>query len=204
MRGSWNLSPMCASSVFFFFQAEDGIRDLTVTGVQTCALPISDETVWPAGRSRWRSGLLGVAGRIVHHRRGNQRRRRNGANLRFAKASLGPKRTDAWRSVPVLFISCDEYLRGLISRLPKDLMKSRYSRRDGSDEQYLTPHSSFHLWRSLGSGGPFACRAANVRIARLVRRRCRSWTALVDPAACCNREKADRHRCRPNRQARSA
>src|SRR2546430_2496991 len=24
----------------FFFQAEDGIRDLTVTGVQTCALPI--------------------------------------------------------------------------------------------------------------------------------------------------------------------
>src|SRR2546430_7667484 len=28
--------------VFFFFQAEDGIRDLTVTGVQTCALPICD------------------------------------------------------------------------------------------------------------------------------------------------------------------
>src|SRR2546427_5541566 len=27
---------------FFFFQAEDGIRDLTVTGVQTCALPIWD------------------------------------------------------------------------------------------------------------------------------------------------------------------
>src|SRR2546430_2982015 len=26
---------------FFFFKAEDGIRDLTVTGVQTCALPIS-------------------------------------------------------------------------------------------------------------------------------------------------------------------
>src|SRR5204862_4650340 len=28
-------------SSFFFFQAEDGIRDLYVTGVQTCALPIS-------------------------------------------------------------------------------------------------------------------------------------------------------------------
>src|SRR5437867_9261928 len=26
--------------LFFFFQAEDGIRDRTVTGVQTCALPI--------------------------------------------------------------------------------------------------------------------------------------------------------------------
>src|SRR2546430_4521300 len=29
-----------SNSFFFFFQAEDGIRDLTVTGVQTCALPI--------------------------------------------------------------------------------------------------------------------------------------------------------------------
>src|SRR3712207_8402951 len=29
---------------FFFFQAEDGIRDIGVTGVQTCALPIYSET----------------------------------------------------------------------------------------------------------------------------------------------------------------
>src|SRR6267143_4789803 len=33
--------------LFFFFQAEDGIRDGTVTGVQTCALPISPPP--PAG-----------------------------------------------------------------------------------------------------------------------------------------------------------
>src|SRR2546426_8422769 len=33
---------------FFFFQAEDGIRDYKVTGVQTCALPIST----PASRRR--------------------------------------------------------------------------------------------------------------------------------------------------------
>src|SRR5205085_9461599 len=31
---------MCCVAYVFFFQAEDGIRDLTVTGVQTCALPI--------------------------------------------------------------------------------------------------------------------------------------------------------------------
>src|SRR6267378_2658772 len=31
----------CALPICFFFQAEDGIRDLYVTGVQTCALPIS-------------------------------------------------------------------------------------------------------------------------------------------------------------------
>src|SRR5271169_6394639 len=32
---------------FFFFQAEDGIRDATVTGVQTCALPICPSHVMP-------------------------------------------------------------------------------------------------------------------------------------------------------------
>src|SRR5690349_3479098 len=36
---------------FFFFQAEDGIRDLYVTGVQTCALPISQSTSSRAGGS---------------------------------------------------------------------------------------------------------------------------------------------------------
>src|SRR5438874_10923034 len=45
--------------IFFFFQAEDGIRDLYVTGVQTCALPISrrakgllSETSIPKGAVR--------------------------------------------------------------------------------------------------------------------------------------------------------
>src|SRR5438034_8138304 len=38
---------------FFFFQAEDGIRDHCVTGVQTCALPIS---FWP---------VVGIVGFIV-------------------------------------------------------------------------------------------------------------------------------------------
>src|SRR2546426_8445579 len=34
-------APYMLSYFFFFFQAEDGIRDYKVTGVQTCALPIS-------------------------------------------------------------------------------------------------------------------------------------------------------------------
>src|SRR5688572_33510222 len=47
--------------VAFFFQAEDGIRDLTVTGVQTCALPISALAVFalfvlaPLAHSMWLS-----------------------------------------------------------------------------------------------------------------------------------------------------
>src|SRR5688572_32989499 len=36
------MSGVC-NCFFFFFQAEDGIRDLTVTGVQTCALPILEK-----------------------------------------------------------------------------------------------------------------------------------------------------------------
>ena len=61
---------------FFFFQAEDGIRDDLVTGVQTCALPISFRhnlgaftreimpesedfiRIWP-----WRARTLSVEGR---------------------------------------------------------------------------------------------------------------------------------------------
>src|SRR5256885_11848926 len=34
------ISLLCNINLFFFFQAEDGIRDYKVTGVQTCALPI--------------------------------------------------------------------------------------------------------------------------------------------------------------------
>src|SRR2546430_16177140 len=42
--------------VFFFFQAEDGIRDLTVTGVQTCALPIFHH--YSAEQSHRRRGVV--------------------------------------------------------------------------------------------------------------------------------------------------
>src|SRR2546430_8892411 len=46
----------------FFFQAEDGIRDLTVTGVQTCALPIFVESAaLPEAACTVWSNLVGVA-----------------------------------------------------------------------------------------------------------------------------------------------
>src|SRR5207245_5242972 len=38
--------------LFFFFQAEDGIRDATVTGVQTCALPILPACPWSPPRPK--------------------------------------------------------------------------------------------------------------------------------------------------------
>src|SRR5215208_8392947 len=53
--------------VCFFFQAEDGIRDGHVTGVQTCALPICDRRSW-----REVGALLAAAGRdvVAYDRRG--------------------------------------------------------------------------------------------------------------------------------------
>src|SRR2546430_11302649 len=50
-------TPKPADIFVFFFQAEDGIRDLTVTGVQTCALPICDRDA----RGRRLGRLLGHA-----------------------------------------------------------------------------------------------------------------------------------------------
>src|SRR2546427_5623362 len=53
--------------LFFFFQAEDGIRDLTVTGVQTCALPIASAAVASLSSSTVRSIIdtFGVGTRMA-------------------------------------------------------------------------------------------------------------------------------------------
>src|SRR3990170_2269179 len=75
---------------FFFFQAEDGIRDDLVTGVQTCALPISsrglthrESTVSrsscepvPGGASATRnrvSNRFGSTTGVIHHDHGRRR-----------------------------------------------------------------------------------------------------------------------------------
>src|SRR3712207_8212764 len=54
---------MGAVYIVFFFQAEDGIRDIGVTGVQTCALPISASAVGAgAGRDPARGRRQSVVG----------------------------------------------------------------------------------------------------------------------------------------------
>src|SRR5256885_11292144 len=62
-------------SFFFFFQAEDGIRDYKVTGVQTCALPIFRDPASPERRAADPDGVLGLAAaadvdhRLLRHER---------------------------------------------------------------------------------------------------------------------------------------
>src|SRR5207302_5684550 len=64
---------------FFFFQAEDGIRDFHVTGVQTCALPIS-EAQGRGGRAGLPNHAAVHRGALpiesLRHRRANRSRRR--------------------------------------------------------------------------------------------------------------------------------
>src|SRR5256885_2746294 len=66
-------------SFFFFFQAEDGIRDYKVTGVQTCALPICREP-GPrrpgGGRGQLGRVRFGIAGQLGGTGRGQRERAR--------------------------------------------------------------------------------------------------------------------------------
>src|SRR5256884_1111447 len=96
---------------FFFLQAEDGIRDVAVTGVQTCALPISPgrrrATARP--RARWSrcspthtqatgsalaAPLLPAAGRGHEHAPGSRRRARAGA--RSEERRVGKECRSRW------------------------------------------------------------------------------------------------------------
>src|SRR5690349_24817677 len=74
---------------FFFFQAEDGIRDLYVTGVQTCALPISR-------RGPGRTGGPPRAALPGRRTRGPARRRGAAAARRSEERRVGKECRSRW------------------------------------------------------------------------------------------------------------
>src|SRR5438874_928703 len=84
-------------ALFFFFQAEDGIRDLYVTGVQTCALPIS-HGAFPERRERGGHGVRDLvlvpdrsaAGGAAHH--GDPEARDRGAVVTRPRRLVAPER----------------------------------------------------------------------------------------------------------------
>src|SRR5256885_3824279 len=74
--------------LFFFFQAEDGIRDYKVTGVQTCALPISGPgTAQPSPGPDRRRARLGEAPRRSLRRGLPQAKGRLGSRESAARAA---------------------------------------------------------------------------------------------------------------------
>src|SRR2546428_8387135 len=82
--------------VFFFFQAEDGIRDLIVTGVQTCALPICREALGsPIPWKRLLEDAVRHAGDGFAVSPG-QRRVTAGADALFAASAPAEVRSSFW------------------------------------------------------------------------------------------------------------
>src|SRR5260370_12034192 len=88
---------------FFFFQAEDGIRDSSVTGVQTCALPISCSSP----NSKWNHNdfRLGKIGANIWNQPGNFygtlpgsdcAQARGGASTDYGKAGIWHCLADSW------------------------------------------------------------------------------------------------------------
>src|SRR2546427_3036972 len=120
----------------FFFQAEDGIRDLTVTGVQTCALPISVEKL---DRVRDRHQRGPVSRRDGRARRGPRRDR--GHLHQHRGAPDGP----AVPHVPVGRVG------GRVPRLPAVQLPPR-SRQDLPRRRRSHVHR-LHAGRPRGDGG---------------------------------------------------
>src|SRR5256885_8369684 len=86
---------------FFFFQAEDGIRDYKVTGVQTCALPIFDLGVeHRPHETRERQQHLQVLAASMHHldegRGGQHLRQRLQIRERSEERRVGKECRSRW------------------------------------------------------------------------------------------------------------
>src|SRR3712207_7895660 len=86
--------------LFFFFQAEDGIRDIGVTGVQTCALPIFEQAQ--------RRIPVQYAKRMV------------GRRMYGGTSTYLPLKVNQAGVIPVIFASSLLYLPQLITQLQGD------------------------------------------------------------------------------------
>src|SRR5436189_5400604 len=77
----------------FFFQAEDGIRDTSVTGVQTCALPILTASVWPLQPEHTELEHLGKTDAVTYLRTQGIARivLDNVPNIQASWVTMGPK-----------------------------------------------------------------------------------------------------------------
>src|ERR1041385_7514254 len=100
---------------FFFFQAEDGIRDVAVTGVQTCALPICGSSIRSSSRTTSGETTARYCDSSCSHQR-IVRSRRNGSPLS--------------RYAPMTDVS--RYALGFISRTFPERQRSSFSHRRSS------------------------------------------------------------------------
>src|SRR5690606_40310529 len=107
----------CHCFILFFFQAEDGIRDFHVTGVQTCALPISMREplvmmcseAWvldprPALRPWATAGKMAAVG--ARPRGGTRKSFHWSANVRSEERRVGKECRSGWQAYHVENRAC--------------------------------------------------------------------------------------------------
>src|SRR5256886_7930574 len=151
----------------FFFQAEDGIRDLTVTGVQTCALPISRRTR-DAGdrgrRDRPEAGRRGSRVALAHPaaaaRRLSPRRSGDGSGARGPR--LGAARPGSTPSASGSHVPAVSVRRGRAARDPRGARRrfQRLGRHAHPDA--TVPARRFRLDRGVAA----VARALSLRLPR--------------------------------------
>src|SRR2546429_5189226 len=110
------------NSVVFFFQAEDGIRDVAVTGVQTCALPISTSVIGALKRGltplQKELGIYVCGGRGKHSRQTPQELVSIGDRVGFdGQAQIG---RGAWRGRGEISVVAGSFKKKKKKRCTKD------------------------------------------------------------------------------------
>src|SRR5436189_2973366 len=112
---------------YFFFQAEDGIRDTSVTGVQTCALPIyrgcaildaCAAASLGVGAARLGGAVGGNPRRPLHHRQRAAAARRRGLGP-VARVPHHQAKIASYERTPIAAPPCPFY--GLSTRHPEAL-----------------------------------------------------------------------------------
>src|SRR6266498_4978187 len=92
-------------SFFFFFQAEDGIRDADVTGVQTCALPILAPGTADDGKAAARQARIDRYREETREARikiADEAERQFGRKVAWAAHYGGEEKTFTTLSIPVM------------------------------------------------------------------------------------------------------
>src|SRR5438270_13651041 len=103
---------------FFFFQAEDGIRYLTVTGVQTCALPISGSPVTASSRRASIRVNLDRGRRETYARPMDSRWETEDSLLISSLSQQGPKKSFPPLREQIGRASCRERVEIQVDRVP--------------------------------------------------------------------------------------
>src|SRR2546422_6598807 len=109
--------------LFFFFQAEDGIRDVAVTGVQTCALPISSVDGPP-------DSLLTLVERLV--------RQLLATEVASGGRDLVALTTSSLPALQAYLRGRAPYRRGVYEEAARDFERDRKSTRLNSSHGYIS------------------------------------------------------------------